>query len=202
MPISRMLGELVRRQQLLQDPFLVRGIRAYQPGDPVRDIHWSATARTGQVQLRVRDYSARTQLLVVLNVQHQDMQLSHYVADTEEGWIEDGIRLAASVCVHALRSGMSAGLCSNMPLGQEEKATLILPADGAAQEEELLAAFARLDIRCAQRFPVLLESLEAYSGMDMLILSCYDSENIRTGIAKLRAAGNQVTFHLLEGGAQ
>ena len=29
LPVSRTLGELVRRQQLLTDPFLVRGIRAY-----------------------------------------------------------------------------------------------------------------------------------------------------------------------------
>ena len=33
-PISRLTGELVRRRQLLEDPFLVRGIRAYRPGDP------------------------------------------------------------------------------------------------------------------------------------------------------------------------
>lgn len=201
-PISRTLGELVRRRQLLSDPFLIRGIRDYHPGDPVRDIHWPATARTGTAQLRVKDDSARSRLLVVLNVQYQDMQLNHYIPDTQQPWIEDGIRLAASVCIHALRSGLSAGLASNMPMEDPPEPTILLPADGSAQEEELLGAFARLRIQCVQRFPVLLESLESYQGLDILILSRYDSESIRAAADRLCAAGNQVSFHLLEGGAQ
>lgn len=202
LPVSRTLGELVRRQQLLTDPFLVRGIRAYQPGDPVRDIHWAATARTGEVQLRLRDYSARSRLLVVLNVQHQDIQMNNYVPESHWPWVEEGIRVAASVCIQALRSGLSAGFATNMPMDQSQERTLLLPADGAAQEEELLAAFARLNMKRTVRFPELLEELEAYQDLDILLLSCYDSESIRLCADKLRKAGNQVTFHCLEGGAR
>lgn len=202
LPVSRTLGELVRRQQLLTDPFLVRGIRAYQPGDPVRDIHWAATARTGEVQLRVRDYSARSRLLVVLNVQHQDLQMNNYVPEAHWPWVEDGIRVAASVCVQALRGGMSAGFCGNMPMGDSQDSTLILPSDGAAQEEELLAAFARLNVRRTKRFPELLEDLQSYQDLDILVISHYDSESIQLSLEKLRRSGNQVTFHLMEGGLQ
>ena len=200
MPLSRVLGELVRRRQLLQDPFLIRGIREYVPGDPVRDIHWPATARMGEVQVRVHDDSARTKLLVVLNVQFQDFQWNHYIPENEAQKIEEGIRLAASLCVHTLRAGLSAGFATNMPLEQNMESTLLLPADGAAQEEELLSSFARLDIRCAVKFPTFLESLEQYSDLDMLVLSLYDSETVQDSLEKLRQAGNNVTFHLLEGG--
>ena len=200
-PISRMLGELVRRQQLLQDPFLVRGIRGYQPGDPVRDIHWPATARTGEAQVRVRDYSARSRLLVVLNVQHQDMQLNRYVPESQEQWVEEAIRLCVTVCIQALRSGLSAGIAANMPMGDSQESTLILPADGAAREEELLAACARLNMQCTQRFPVFLESLEKHTGLDILVISRYDGDSIRQSLDKLSAAGNQVSFHLMEGGS-
>jgi len=33
------LGELITKHRTLSDPFLVRGLRPYQPGDPVKDIH-------------------------------------------------------------------------------------------------------------------------------------------------------------------
>ncbi len=201
MPVSRILGELIRRRQLLQDPFLVRGIRTYQPGDPVRDIHWAATARTGETQVRIHDYSARTRLMVVLNVQPDDFQWGHYISDADSRRIEEGIRLAASVCMYALRAGLSAGFASNMPTGQSRDTTLVLPADGISQEEELLGTFARLNIRCTTKFPLFLESLSAYSDLDILVLSCYDSDSIRASIQKLQHSDNRVTFHLLEGGS-
>lgn len=202
MPISRHLGELVRRQQLLSDPFLIRGIRGYQPGDPVRDIHWPATARTGEVQVLVHDYSARNRLLVLLNVQYQDVQLNNYIPDTESACIEEGIRIAASVCIHSLRSGMAAGIAANMPMGEEEGNTILLPDEGSAQEERVLNTCARLRLHCGDRFPTFLESFTKQSGMNILVLSRYDSESIREAIRKLEAAGNQTAFHLLEGGGQ
>ena len=200
LPVSRAVGEMVRRHQLLQDPFLVRGIRPYQPGDPVRDIHWAATARTGETQIRVRDYTARTRLLVVLNVQPEELQLSSYISEHDEIPVEEGIRLAATVCIQALRAGLSAGFAANMPMGDGNVNTVILPRDGSAQEEELLAAFARLTVSCTDKFPVFLDSLSEQEGMDILILSQYDSNAVQNSIRKLRQKGNQVTFQLIKGG--
>ncbi len=201
LPMSRLLGELVRRRQLLTDPFLIRGIRPYQPGDPVRDIHWPATARTGQVQVRVHDYSARTRLLVVLNVQSEDVQWRDRVPERDAQALEYGISLAASLCVHALRAGLAAGFAANMPQEQGEGSTVLLPEDGAAQEERLLAACARLQTVRSEKFPAFLESLEGCSGLDVLVLSRYDSQSIRTAMERLGSAGNQVSLHVFgEGG--
>lgn len=202
LPMSLMLGDMIRRQQLLDDPFLVCGIRAYQPGDPVRDIHWPATARTGETQVRVHDRTTRAKLLVVLNVQPQELHLKPYISEADAAITEQGIRLAASMCVYAIRSGLSAGFASNMPRTDKNESICILPAPGAVAEEELLAAFAKAEIRCADKFPALLEKLTVHSGMDILVLSSYDSESIQRGIGKLRQSGNQVSFHILEGGRQ
>ena len=112
-PISRMTGERAFRRQLLQDPFLVRGIRPYQPGDPIRDIHWPATARTGETQVRIHDYTAQTRLLVALNVQQKDLQWQDVLPDEQELEVEYGISLAATVCIQALRNGNAAGFAAN-----------------------------------------------------------------------------------------
>lgn len=199
-PVSMVLGELVQRHQLLQDPFLVRGIRTYQPGDPIRDIHWPATARTGQAQVRVHDYSAKTRLLVLLNAQYADDQWGNAIPKEKEEMVEAGIRLAASVCVHAIRAGLPAGFAANMPIDQEKESVIRLPAEGAVCEEELLSAFAQLSVRCTEKFLSLTESLEAYTGLDILLLSSYDSDSMQEAAQKLRQKGNQVTFYALEGG--
>ena len=196
-PLSRTLGEIVRQRQLLQDPFLIRGIRPYQPGDPVRDIHWPATARTGEVHVRVHDYTARTRLLVVLNMQSEELQWRDQLSDKDTEVVEYAISLVATLCVQTLQSGLAVGFATNMPMAGSKESTIMLPADGTSREEDVLSNLARLNIVRTQHFPTLLESLTAYSGLDILVLSRYDSDSIQVAITQLRRSGNEVALHLL-----
>lgn len=201
-PVSQMLGEMLRRNQLIKDPFMIRGIRDYQSGDPVRDIHWAATARTGTLQVRVHDSTVRTKLLVVLNVQHDDNQWSNLIQEKHVPAVEDGIRLAASLCVHTLRAGLAAGFATNMPFDTGKQSVIELPATGSVQEDVLLHSFARLRVHCSEKFVSLLDSLSGQSGLDMLILSFYNSDSIQERIQKLKSAGNRVSFYEMEGGSR
>ena len=196
-PLSRTLGEIVRQRQLLQDPFLIRGIRPYQPGDPVRDIHWPATARTGEVHVRVHDYTARTRLLVVLNMQSEELQWRDQLSEKDTEVVEYAISLVATLCVQTLQSGLAVGFATNMPMAGSKESTVMLPADGTSREEDILSNLARLNIVRTQHFPTLLESLTAYSGLDILVLSRYDSDSIQAAITQLRRSGNEVALHLL-----
>ena len=196
-PLSRTLGEIVRQRQLLQDPFLIRGIRPYQPGDPVRDIHWPATARTGEVHVRVHDYTARTRLLVVLNMQSEELQWRDQLSEKDTEVVEYAISLVATLCVQTLQSGLAVGFATNMPMAGSKESTIMLPADGTSREEDILSNLARLNIVRTQHFPTLLESLTAYSGLDILVLSRYDSDSIQAAITQLRRSGNEVALHLL-----
>ena len=198
--LSQKLGELSQRRQLQQDPFLIRGIRPYLPGDPVRNIHWPATARTGEAHVRIHDYTARTKLLVILNVQAQYMQWQNRLPEQMEDAMEYAISLAATLCMQSLQMGLAAGFCANACLQEEDSPVLLLPAEGNSQTESLLSAFARLQTHRAQPFATFLEKLKIYSGLDIFILSHYNDEEIRAASALLEQNGNQVTFHLLEGG--
>lgn len=200
--LSQQMGELSRRRQLMEDPFLVCGIRAYQPGDPIRDIHWPATARMGEAQLRLHDYSARTRLLVVLNVQGEDMQWQDRLDEKLADRLEYGISLAATVCIRALESGLSAGFAANTSADDSRNTTLLLPSDGTAASETLLSTLARLKTTRHQHFPLFLKELGVHRDLDVLILSSYDNEEIRQARQQLESSGSQVTFHLLEGGLQ
>lgn len=197
-PLSLLLGEATSLRPLLTDPFLLRGIRDYRPGDPVRDIHWPASARMGQTQVRLFDHTARMKLMVILNGQRRSAQWGDHLMEYEEGEIEYGISVAATMCVRALRSGLSAGFAANLPFLGESESVKLLPCGGAAREEELLTAFARLTLVRTLAFPLFLESLTDVTGMDVLVLSCYDSQEVQSGLERLRRQGNQVTLHLLD----
>lgn len=199
-PLSQMMGEIITKNRLLADPFLVRGIRPYVPGDLVRDIHWSATARTDELQVRVHDSTACTRLLVVLNAQQFDKQWDHYITEEHVDAVEKDIRLAASVCIHTLRAGLSVGFATNLPQQTQGKSTVISPAAGNTWQETLLESFAHLQLHRSEMFISLLNSLDHYTGTDILILSPYDSQGIQESIRMLQSKGNQVTFYCTEGG--
>ena len=201
MPLSRLIGEAMVERQLLRDPFLVNNIRPYQPGDPVRDIHWPATARTGDLHVRVHDFSAQTRLMVVINAQMKNTQWANLM-EYEQGVIEREISMAATLCVHALRSGLIAGFCTNMRYDDRDESTVILPAGGEAREEELLTAFAHLQIVRTLHFNTFLESLFSLSGLDFVVLSPYDCPEIQERLEGLRQRGNTVKFFLVEDEAE
>lgn len=199
-PLTVMMDEVVSRRQLLTDPFLIRGLRPYQIGDPVRDIHWPATARMNDPHVRLHDYAARSRLLVVLNFERKDGQWGDRLMEYEQAEIEREISIAATLCVRALDMGLSAGFAANMPIGDETQSTLLLPEGGAATKERLLCAFARLRLNRTLSFTTFLSVLEEYTGLDILVLSCYESEDIHQSLARLRQAGNQASLVLMEGG--
>ena len=190
-------GEVSVSRWIQPDPFLVSGIRGYQAGDPERDIHWAATARTGELQVKVHDYTTAPGLLVLLNGQRWEKQWDGLMED-EQGPIEYGISLAATLCLQALAQGKEAGFAANMPMDEETDCTVLLPHGGAGSAEDLLRQMACLRVRCVRSFPTFLEELPPVSGQDILVISCYSDEAIETQVERLRAMGNTVSLHLLK----
>ncbi len=199
-PLTMLMDEVVSRRQLLTDPFLVRGIRPYQAGDSVRDIHWPATARMGELHVRLHDYAARSRLLVVLNFERKAGQWGDRLMDYEQDAVEHEISMAATLCMRALSMGLSAGFAANMPVSEENASAFLPPESGAAAQERLLAALARLKLKRTLSFATFLQTLDRCQGLDILVLSCFDSEDIQLALARLRQSGNQAALYLLQGG--
>jgi uncharacterized protein (DUF58 family) len=198
-PSSRWQGDLLVKRWIVPDPFLVAGIREWQPGDARRDVHWGATARTGRLQVKAHDYTASPKLLVLLNVQKQERQWGDLM-DYEQAAVERGISLAAALCLRALRAGLDAGFAANAPMGADlSLSTLLLPAHYAGREEDLLEAIARLKIIRTKNFHTFLDDLGQLSGLDIMILSAYDSPLLQERIALLRLRGNSVALLPLPG---
>ena len=147
----------------------------------------------------MRDYTVETRLLVVLNVQNEDQQWGKHMPEQHLQAVEGAIHLAATLCVQALRLGLHAGFAANMPLGDSKDSICMLPAGGSAQEDELLNAFARLSMVRAENILPFLSGLEGQQGLDILLLSRYESESLHMALEKLAAAGNRTQLYLWGG---
>ena len=196
-PLSRLIGEATAQRQLLRDPFLIQSIRPWLPGDSARDIHWPATARTGEVQVRVHDWSAQLRLMIILNSQLRENQWGDLM-EYEQEIIEREISLAATLCVRALRQGCTVGFAANMPMDDSREGAVLMPSGGLPREEALLTAFAKLKVLRTFRFPAFLDTLDQLTGLNIIVLSPYDSDEIRLRLNRLRRQGNTVEMVVLE----
>lgn len=70
-------------------------LRAYEPGDALRNVHWRTSARTGQLMVRQYEETRRSQLLLV-----QATRADHY--DSEEEF-ELAVSVIASLGVQVVR---------------------------------------------------------------------------------------------------
>ncbi len=121
-----------------EDPTVMRGERAYQPGDPWKRIDWRVAARTDELMVRQFDTVTPLSVLFILDAAS--------LSDREEG-----ISILAS-CIHALsRSGVACGLA--LPATAVAAPLLIRPGEDGAAASRCLFALAELEAESAsERF--------------------------------------------------
>ncbi|MNO18229.1 hypothetical protein D3C76_79440 [compost metagenome] len=194
LPNHSWLGELPVRRWIIEDPFLTAGIREYRAGDPLGNINWKATARTGELQVHKRDYTADHRLMIYLNLETSD---SMWRTVIEPERIEMGIRYAATVAEHALRSGLAAGFASNARLADGPNEPIrIEPHTSSDQLTLLLETMARMVLdRTASMIRMLEIEIEAgATDTDYLIISCHQGEKLAETAELLRQNGNGVEW--------
>ncbi len=151
--VSRvLLGEQSARRELLEDPSRAAGVREYRPGDPLRRVHWRASARTSSLLVREFDptVSWRVALFVDLSVP------GRRVSDGPSAQLEFTISVAASLLAELDRLSVPAGLYVAGTVGGHP---LVLPASGAGGGlGERLEALARVQERSGVSFAGLVAS--------------------------------------------
>ena len=128
LPSQDPFGDIRTRRRIFEDPNLTIGVQPYHPEDDIRRIHWPATARTGELQVRLfQPVSARV-LVVCLNV----TTMEYSWMGTAPMALEQLVKLSATVCCQALDDGYSVGLVSNGCLAHSDQPFRIRP--GRTQE--------------------------------------------------------------------
>ncbi len=198
LPASSWHGDMTVRRWIVDDPFLISGVRPYRFGDPMKGINWKATARIGSLQVHNHDYTAENRFMIYLNVEdHENM----WDKVENEDLIEKGISYAAAVAQQSVDSGMEVGFGSNAHLiDATKKAIRIEPARGSDQMNALLETMARMVVARSIPFDTFLEeeALRARTRQDILIITTFVSSKMQAPIEQLRYDGNTVEIIVLK----
>jgi uncharacterized protein (DUF58 family) len=104
----RPLGEIRVVHRMFEDPTRLAGVRPYQQGDPLRRIHWRATARTGVIHSRLYEHSRVAGATFLLDFHTQSYQGAG--ANTSA---ELAIVTVAALANAVFLMGQQTGLISN-----------------------------------------------------------------------------------------
>lgn len=186
-------GDIVVRRWIVEDPFMIRGVRAYTSSDPYNHINWKATARTGELQVHDFDYTADVRLMIVVNV---DTASSQWTVSLDEPASERALSIAATVAQYAIDNGVETGFaCNGRITGEDPKEPMfIAPQSGPEHLSAIFDGISRVLLQRTVNFHTFLQ-MQAPSipdNCDLLLISAYTDDNIDEQIELLRAAGRYV----------
>ena len=188
--IRRLNGEILAKRHLLEDPFEYRGRREYAPFDEPRSINWKATARTGDLTVNLRGYTALRAVRIFLNLDDRGIW-------KRQELLELCIRIAARIAQELLRQGIRTAVFCNARDVLTGEVMSLAPGAGAGHLEQLNRALARLDLDqeappFAQTFAAELEA----EGKDTatLFLSAQTDEEFQRLLERLARSGMDFTW--------
>jgi uncharacterized protein (DUF58 family) len=123
-------------RRIFEDPMQTIGIRNYHPEDELRKIHWNATARTGQLQVKMYQPVSEKVVVVFLNISSSQRSWE----GTNYQQLEHLINLSASTIYKIFNQGYAVGLLSNGSQSYSDQPSRIMPGKSRKQLPALLQA--------------------------------------------------------------
>ncbi len=181
LPAAYIEGSNAAPERTLQTTPLATTVRPWAPGDSFNRIHWRATARHGEIQVKEFELEQTADAWIIL-----DLERSIQTGRGDESTVEAAVRVAASVADKAIRDNRAVGMTVN---GHR---TTVLPADrGSRQHLKIMQLLAAVD---GDGTAPLVETIVATAGRlrrgmtAILITPSTDATWIRP-IASLRGRG-------------
>lgn len=101
-PYARIMGEVLSRRRVCDDPFEFGGLREYSRGDPMKYINWKATARAGKLLINIHESTLSQRVILAVDMEAGGDFLNEYA-----------VRLACSLSERLLADGIEISLYSN-----------------------------------------------------------------------------------------
>ncbi len=138
LPAEDPFGDIRSRRRIFEDPNRPMGVREYRPEDEFRRVHWPATARTGNLQVKVYQPTSAQVVVVCLNVS----TFSRHWEGTNSALLEHLVQASATLVNEGIQKGYSVGLISNGCLANADQPFRIPPGRSPNQLAHLLHALA------------------------------------------------------------
>ncbi len=181
-----------RAPSLLRDPMRVIGVRDYAPSDPLKDVHWAATARTGSLQSRVYEPTTARVLAIFLDLD----TFEYYYEGVDPEQVERMISASATLAREGLAAGYAVGLYANGAPAEYEHLARLPAGRSPAQLGLIMETLARLTTYSVTTIARLLQlsAGELHPGATVLLIGSVNTEGTRAALLRLREFGYQVVW--------
>jgi uncharacterized protein (DUF58 family) len=191
------LGERRAASSLTADPALFAGIRPFQPGDSLRQIHWRATARLGATVSRRWEPARGRQVVVVIDAQTVDGP--HWQMSFDEDAFEELCVVAASLARRLLADGASLGMAAASFAGSPQKFAWLAPRASLGQLTRAGELLARIGPVASAPLPDLLAWLmrRVAPGTNMILLTAREPATVLPALRRMLRTGYGVELVLV-----
>ena len=135
---EQLSGDIVSRRFSLEDPYLFKGIRDYQPTDPMKSVNFRASARTGDWKVNVHETTVSQRVCLIVGM---DKSTRYY----DPVVYEQALRIAGTLAALYERRGVPVSLWSNGADSLQGTATEVEAGCGEDHIYDILGALARMD---------------------------------------------------------
>jgi uncharacterized protein (DUF58 family) len=192
LPPADPFGDRRARRRLYEDPNRPMGVREHHPEDDIRRVHWPATARTGQLQVRVYQVVSAQVMVLCLNI----TTLANYWEGTDPSLLEHLVSVTAALAQRGLEEGYQVGLVSNGALAHADQPFRIQPGRSPAQLSHLLTALASVTPFVTGTFESFLmaEVPRLPYGATLVVISGVHSSSLPETLLRLKQRGRRITL--------
>jgi uncharacterized protein (DUF58 family) len=195
---KELFGDARAPASLLEDPSRTAGARDYDPGDPLKRVHWKATARRQQLQTRVYEPTVHLELLVCLNL----LTLAHEWQGTIPELLEQAVSVAATLASYGAERRCEVGLLANGCWPLSDQPLKVLPGRSPYQLARILEALAAVSPLPTSRLGDLMlrESGRLPWGATLAVVTAVLAEDLTEAMLRLARAGRRVVLLSLDAG--
>jgi uncharacterized protein (DUF58 family) len=188
------MGEARAARRLFRDPTHTIGVREYLHGDDLKSIHWKATARRGDLQVKVLDASTAFNMTMVLAV--ESFRDNGVLAEAD---FELGISTAASIAAALHERGSPMGLFVNTCLADTGQPAVIPPGAGRSQVTKILEALAKVTGHSSGPAVAFLDAqrIRLPAGTTLIIISAAPTNGLANLLVDLQSTGFKVMVLLV-----
>lgn len=194
-PAEAPFGDRRSPRRLFEDPNQPMGVREYLPGDSFRRVHWPATARTGQLHVKVYQPTTSPVMMVCLNVS----TITRHWEGVYLELLEYLIKVAATLADEGIRVGYKVGLVANGCLAHADQPFRIPPGRSPQQLAILLQALAGVTPVLTGNFERFLlgEIPRVQYGAALIILTAVTTPELATTLIQLKQHERRITLYSL-----
>ncbi len=191
LPAEDPFGATRSRRRIFEDPNQPIGVRDYRPEDGFRRVHWPATARTGELQVKVFQPTSAQVAVICLNTSTMEDHYGVYPA-----LFEYLVSVTATLTDHYFHRGYQVGFMSNGSLTGSHRPINIPPGRSIKQLSVLLEVLAGITPLFSIPFEkyIIQEMPRVHYGATLLMVSAVTPPILLETLARLKRHNRAITL--------